>query len=212
MRFSLAALALLAAMPAGAQNLTVGFAAPVTSLDPHFQNAAPNNAVAMHVFDRLVERDAQSNLVPGLATEWRPEGESAWSFRLREGVAFHDGTPFGAEDVAFTVARIRTMPAGVGAFQICIRNVTAMELPGDGRVVLRTPGPAPYLLSDLASLHILSRRVGEGAATADYDTGRAVIGTGPYRLTGFRTGERVDLTRHEAAGTRARIGEPSRSG
>ena len=69
MRQTIAALFLAGTLSAGAQTLTMAVGAPVTSLDPHFHQLSPNNAVASMLFDRLVNTDAQARNVPGL-TRW----------------------------------------------------------------------------------------------------------------------------------------------
>ena len=65
-----------AAAPATAQHLTAATAAPITTIDPHFYNSAPNNGLALHVFERLVERSPTAQLTPGLAASWNPIGEA----------------------------------------------------------------------------------------------------------------------------------------
>ena len=105
-RLALGALLFAAASAqAPAQDLTIGLGRAVTSIDPHFHNTGPNNSVAAHVFDRLVHQDARQRLVPGLALSWRAIDDLTWEFRLRPGVRFHDGSPFGAEDVVASFAR-----------------------------------------------------------------------------------------------------------
>ena len=79
--------------------------APVTSLDPHYHQLSPNNAVADMIFDRLVEQDDQSRNVPGLALNGARSGRPTWEFKLRPDVRFHNGSDFTAEDVAFTLQR-----------------------------------------------------------------------------------------------------------
>ncbi|WP_242662617.1 ABC transporter substrate-binding protein, partial [Teichococcus deserti] len=86
---------------AAAQKLTIGVANPVSSADPHISNTTSNFAMTGHVFETLVARDAQLRLQPGLAESWKPVGDTVWEFRLRDGVAWHDGKPFTADDVAF---------------------------------------------------------------------------------------------------------------
>ncbi len=91
------------ALPAAAQELTIGLGAAVTSIDPHFHALSPNNQVSVrHLFDRLTHSDAQQRLVPGLATEWKAIDDTTWEFKLRKGVKFHDGSEFTAEDVVAT--------------------------------------------------------------------------------------------------------------
>ncbi len=77
---------LLAAPVAAAQTLTLGYAAVVSTMDPHYHNLGPNNAAGMHVFDRLVERDARARPHPSLAEGYRALSETLWEFKLRRGV------------------------------------------------------------------------------------------------------------------------------
>src|SRR3954469_18967882 len=79
----------MASTVAGAQDLTIGLSANVTSIDPHFHNLSPNSAVAAHIFDRLVLKDEQQRLQPGLATEWKAIDDTTWEFKLRRDVKFH---------------------------------------------------------------------------------------------------------------------------
>ena len=75
----------------GDATLNIGIGGAVTSVDPHFYNASPNNSLAMHLFDRLVERDARAQPYPGLAESWRVVSDTVWEFKLRPGVKWHDG-------------------------------------------------------------------------------------------------------------------------
>ncbi|WP_203073436.1 ABC transporter substrate-binding protein [Falsiroseomonas ponticola] len=188
----------LAAAPLQAQTLTIGMAGAITSADPHFHNASPNNSIAMQVFDRLVERAAGGALAPGLAESWRPVSDTAWEFRLRPGVTWHDGTPLTADDIAFSVTRARNVPnspSGFGGFLRAIASVSGVDAT---TLRIETRGPAPGLPGDLVNVAIISRHAGEGASTADYNAGRAAIGTGAFRLRAFRAGDRVELERNPA--------------
>ena len=103
----LAAFLALVAGPlqAADKQLSIGMGADVTSIDPHYANIAPNNAAAWHVFEALTHVDADTRLVPGLATSWRALDPTTWEFVLRKGVRFHDGSPFDARDVEFSIRR-----------------------------------------------------------------------------------------------------------
>ncbi len=68
--------------------LRIGMGAPNTTMDPHLQSNAPNNAVAMHIFDSLVTNDEKSQSKPGLAVSWKTIDDTHWEFTLRDGVAF----------------------------------------------------------------------------------------------------------------------------
>jgi peptide/nickel transport system substrate-binding protein len=192
-----AALAALLLAPAGATaaDLTIGFSASITSLDPHFHTLGSNNAINRHVFDRLVHQDAELRLQPGLALSWQPVGEAAWEFRLRPGVRFHDGTPFAAADVVASLRRAPAVPNSPGSFGVylgAVRNVVAVDA-----LTLRieTAGPSPTLPNDLTQIAIIAAaRV--GATTAEYNAGSAAIGTGPYRFGGYTPGAQVRFTRN----------------
>ncbi|HYF08253.1 MAG TPA: ABC transporter substrate-binding protein, partial [Acetobacteraceae bacterium] len=191
-----AALAFAPAAPR-AQTLAVGLAAPVTSIDPHFHNLGPNNALTMHIFDALVERDGRARPYPSLAESWRVINDTTWEFKLRRDVTWHDGRPFTADDVVFTFARVPTVANSPGGFQGFLRAITRVETPDPHTLIIHTGAPHPLMPLDLASVRIIARHAAEGASTEDFNTGRAAIGTGPYRLVSYRSGDRVELARHE---------------
>lgn len=191
-------LAMLAASPAGAQSLTAAMAAPVTSMDPHFYNAAPNNGVAMHIFERLTGRDAQARLIPELADSWKPVGETVWEFKLHPGVKWSDGVPFTPDDVAFTMGRVPNVPNSPGGFVGLIRAVQRVEIVDATTIRFHTPAPSPNLPGDIAGIGIIARHAAEGASTQDYNSGKAAIGTGPYKLVRYVNGDRIELVRNEA--------------
>lgn len=183
--------------PAGA-NLTMAVAAPVTSIDPHYHQLSPNNAVADMVFDKLVGMDAQARPIPGLATEWRAVEPNVWEFKLRQGVRFHNGNPFTAEDVAFTFERVPTVPNSPSSFAMFTRPVRSMEIVDPHTVRMRTEGPYPLLPMDMQSLRILDKETHQGATTEDFNSGKVAVGTGPYRLLSHRNGDRIEFERNDA--------------
>ncbi len=200
MRKTSLALLLVAAatLPAAAQTLTMGVGAPSTSLDPHFFNAAPNGSVASHLFSRLVERDARARPQPGLAESWRAVSDTVWEFKLRPGVTWHDGRNFTADDVVFTFERAPNVPNSPGGFGGFLRMVQAVEVVDPLTLRITTKAPHPLLPIDLSYIFIVSRHAGQGATTDDYNSGRAAIGTGPYRLRANTPGERVEFDRNGA--------------
>ncbi len=199
MRLHLAvALAAGFAAPALGQTLTIATGGSITSLDPHFFNASPNNAIAQHIFGRLVDRDAQSRIQPDLAESWRLLSDTEWEFRLRRDVTWHDGRPFTAEDVLFTLQRAPNVPNSPGGYGAILRSVRSASAPDPWTVRITTHEPNPVLLPELGSIFIVSRHAGERATTDDYNAGRAAIGTGPYRVTSHRQGDRTELARNDA--------------
>jgi peptide/nickel transport system substrate-binding protein len=196
-----AAFAVAAAGPAAAQTapaLTMAVAAPVTSLDPHYHQLSPNNAVADMIFDRLVGTDAQSRPIPGLATEWRAVEPNVWEFKLRPGVRFHNGNEFTAEDVAFTLERVPNVPNSPSSFAIFTRPIRAVEIVDPLTIRMRTEGPYPLMPLDMTSIRVLDKETHQGAATEDFNSGRVAVGTGPYRMVTHRNGDRIEFERNDA--------------
>lgn len=199
-RRNLIASAVALAMPARAQtagpDLTIGFATNVTSVDPHFHNAHANRTFSVHIFDRLVQQDARQRVVPGLATAWRALDPTTWEFTLRDGVRFHDGQPFGAEDVLASLRRAGNVPNSPSSFGIYTKPIVEAWSPEPLRLLLRTASPYPLLPIDLTNVNIVSHRF-EQASTADFNQGRAAIGTGPFRFLAWLPNERLDLARND---------------
>ncbi|MBL6458776.1 ABC transporter substrate-binding protein [Belnapia sp. T6] len=197
---ALAVASLLALSPAAwaaDQVLRMGVGAQVTSIDPHFHNISPNNAFASMVFDELVGLDAQLRPQPALALSWRPIGEDVWEIRLRPGVTFSNGSPFTADDVAFTFSRIPAVQNSPGSFMTYIQWVRSVEVVDPLTLRLHTDGPFPLVAPNLGSVPILDRETHAGMTTSDFNSGKAAIGTGPFRVTSIRLGDRIELERSE---------------
>ncbi len=157
-RAALAALpfALAFAAPAGAQELKIGVASEVTSIDPHFHNVGPNNSLRRHIFQSLVTTDETQKLVPELATSWRAVDDKTWEFKLRPGVKFTNGADFTAKDVVYTLCRIPTVENSPSSFTVYTRGFEAIETPDPLTVVFKTTNPMPLLPNNLSTLGILS--------------------------------------------------------
>lgn len=175
-----------------ALNIATGGA--FTSMDPHFHDLSPNHALTQHVFDTLVSTDADGRPVPNLALSWQATTPTTWDIRLRPGVTFHDGTPFTADDVVFTHARAPTVPGSPASMGQYIRPVTRIEVVDPLTLRFHTDRPVPLMPMMMSTYAIISRRHGEGAETRDYNSGRAAIGTGPYRFASYTPGDRASLT------------------
>src|SRR5512138_1039888 len=140
-----AALLALAAVPlANAQKereVSIGLQAAITSIDPHYHNLSPNNSLLLHIFEPLVKRDANQKLVPGLATSWRAVDDLTWEFKLRKNVKFHDGTPFTAEDVVFTLKRVPNVPNSPSSFATFTKPIVDVKIVDPYTIVFRTAAP-----------------------------------------------------------------------
>jgi peptide/nickel transport system substrate-binding protein len=181
-----------------AAELRIGLGADVTSLDPHFLNVAPNNNAAWHVFDALVHVDANARIVPGLAVSWRAIDPTTWEFKLRKGVKFHDGSDFTAEDVIFSLERPATLVASPGPFTSFVKPITAKKIVDPWTIRFKTAAPYAMLPYDLNSIFIVSKKAATGASTEDFNSGKAAVGTGPYKLVRFARGDRIELARNDA--------------
>ncbi len=194
------ALALAVGMAAAAQaaDLRVGLGSMANSMDPHFRNSGPDVANMLHVFDKLILQDERQQIVPGLARSWTRIDEMTWEIELRDGVTFHDGTPFTADDVVFTLQRAVNVPNSSSPFATYIRTIASATADGPLKVRLRTAYPAPLLPVDLSTFGIISRRHGEGAEINEYNSGKAAIGTGPFKLKEFVPNSRIAYVRNDA--------------
>lgn len=175
------------------REVSVGLQAAITSIDPHYHNLSPNNGLLLHVFDPLIRRDATMKLVPALATSWRAVDDLTWEFKLRKGVKFHDGSPFTAEDVAFTLKRVPNVPNSPSSFATFTKPIVDVKIVDPYTIVFKTAAPHVLLPSDLASVYIVSKLHGEKATTDDYNSGKAAIGTGPYKFAEYVPNQRVVL-------------------
>lgn len=189
----------IAAAPAVAQNLlTIGAQTPPSALDPHYHNTQNNNQIARMVFEPLFDLDTKARFQPRLARSMRMLDDLTWEVKLNTAARFHDGTPFEAEDVAFTFARVPTVPNSPALFTSAVRSIAAVEVVDPETILLRTREPNPLMHFDMASPVILSRRIhGPSPQTADFNSGKLMVGTGPYRFVAWRQGERLELSRND---------------
>lgn len=192
-----AALLLTFAGAVGARNLTIGLASEPTAMDPHFHNLGPNNSLLSHLFDALVLQDENQSLVPGLAVSWRPLDDTTWEFKLRQGVKFHDGSPFTADDVVFTFQRAPDVEGSPSSFGTYTKGKEVVKI-DDQTVHIRTERPYPLMPNDVSTIFIISEENGRGAKTADYNSGEAAVGTGPFKFVEYVPGDRIVFERNES--------------
>lgn len=183
---------------APAATLNVGLGADVTSIDPHFYLYVPNQNVADHIFDRLIHRDDRLQMVPGLATSWKAVDDRTWEVKLRPNVKFHDGSAFTAEDVKFSFERVPTIKDSPGLLTTYTRAIAGIEVVDPLTVRFKTDKPYPLLPNDIAIIPIVSKKAATGATTADFNSGKAAIGTGPFKFVRYARGDRIELARNDA--------------
>jgi len=182
--------------PISAADLTIGIGADVTAIDPHFHNVTPNNNVAAHLFDYLVLRDERQKTIPGLAESWKTIDPLTWEFKLRKGVKFHDGSEFTAADVVASIERVPQVPNSPSPFTAYTKQIKEMVVVDPYTIRFKTAAPYPLMPSDMTQVAIISKQSAK-ASTEDFNSGKAVIGTGPYKLVRYAKGDRIELARHD---------------
>ncbi|HEX8030688.1 MAG TPA: ABC transporter substrate-binding protein, partial [Vicinamibacterales bacterium] len=191
-----AAVLILAGAPALAQNLVIGTKLELNTLDPHFFSAFPTQSSHQSMFDALVWLDKDLHEHPALATEWKVVDDTTWEFKLRRGVTFHDGSDFDADDVIATFKRVPNVPNSPNSFSQFTKSVKTIEKVDSHTLRMKTDAPNPNLSHDLSSVLIISKKFAE-ATTQDFNSGTAVVGTGPYKLVEWRNGERLVMQRFD---------------
>ena len=191
------ALAPVAAHAQPPSTLVIGLSGDITSLDPHFHNVTPNSNVAEHMFETLIAKDDKMRLKPGLAVSWKAVSDTLWEIKLRPGVHFHDGSEFTSADVVYSLARPATIKNSPSPFTIYTRGFKEVTAVDKLTVRITTNGPYPLVPNDLSTLDMVSKKAAEKAGPEDFNNGRALIGTGPYKFVSFAKGDRVELARFD---------------
>ena len=180
------------------QVFSAAYATSFPDLDPS-TSSSDENAILANVYEPLVwyrvNENGEGYLEPALATAWSPSDDGLeWTFSLRQGVTFHDGTPFTSEAVKYSIER--TMRIGGGLSWIW-SSVESVEAPDDFTVVVRTSDPAPLdlIASSTYAAWIMSPAVGDKGA--DWFNAGNVAGTGPYVIRQHEPGERTVLERFD---------------
>lgn len=178
---------LLLALPAAAQELRMGVQSAFV-IDPHILFLGPNMAAARHIYDSFVGKDADAHWVPTLAKSWTQIDPMTWEFKLRQGVQFNDGSPFTADDVVASVRRIPAIPNNPGPYTSNLRTIVSTVAVDPYTVRVTTDRANPLLPGQFTNVFIVSKNV-VNASPEDFSSGRAAIGTGPFRVASFRYGD-----------------------
>ncbi|WP_419902465.1 ABC transporter substrate-binding protein [Kiloniella sp.] len=190
----LAASACVLALGAGvanAETLKWSFQGDVQSLDPHGLNETFTLGFLGNVYEGLTNYDNNMVIQPGLAVSWENTGPTTWIFKLREGVKFHDGGDFNADDVIFSWKRTLTPGSDMKGYGARIKDIKKID---DFTIEVETPAPNPILPRELGSYYMMDKEWAEkhnaveatspksADSTATYAAQHA-NGTGPFILT-----------------------------
>lgn len=175
--------------------LIVGVPEDLDSTDPHAA-VGETASIWMHlVYESLVGIDSGAGPVPGLALSWdfNPAGDVV-TFKLREDVMFHDGTPFTSDAVRFNYERLKD-PATGGTSQAAF-VVEQIETPDDYTVVFNLTAPSASFIADAAqpgkSAIISPNAIGPDGTIQEH------IGTGPFRFSSYALNDRLELMANES--------------
>lgn len=172
------------------------------TLDPHAQNEGPTHTLAHQIYEPLLQRDMAGDIIPALATSWAPleSDPTIWEFKLREGVTYHDGAEFNADDVVFSINRARTETSAMKELLASLAEVIKVD---DYTVHFRTEGPNPLFPNNLTNLFMMDQGWAEAndvVAVQDIANGedsfaaRNANGTGAFSLTSREPEVRTVLT------------------
>ena len=171
----------------------------VLSMDPYMFNEALLLSFDGNMYEPLVDRSKKLELAPGLATEWKQTSPTVWRFKLRTGVKFHDGTPFTADDVVFSLTRARSDGSDVKTKVAQIKEILKIDA---HTVDIVTHQPFPILPGAISTWYIVSKAwceknnaiqpVDVRKGTENYASSHA-NGTGPFMLKSREPGVRTVL-------------------
>ncbi|RVC76852.1 ABC transporter substrate-binding protein [Mesorhizobium sp. M4A.F.Ca.ET.022.05.2.1] len=187
-----------AAASAGTKVLRIGYGTPVQTLDP-IKTVLGSDIISQGMmFSRLMKANAdQSEIGPGLAESWKiSEDGLTYTFHLRDGLKFSDGSPLTADDVAFTYNRMRFQADSVYAAPF--KSLQKIEA-ADARTVrmgLSHPFPAFLKLCEIWNTGIVSKASVKALGDEKFGSNPTVT-SGPFKFVEWRAGDRVIMARNE---------------
>ncbi len=200
----LALVAALAAAGVNAQTIRVANQGDALSMDPHSLSESLQFSITGNVYEPLVGRNKDLSLAPALATSWKQTSPTVWRFELRKGVNFHDGTPFTADDVLFSLARVSGEGSDLKSYTNDVKSVRKID---DYTVDIETTEPFPILPDVFTLVYMMSKKWCEtNNATKPVDRRKGIEntasfkanGTGPYRLRERQPNVRTTFSRNAA--------------
>ncbi len=168
--------------------LTIGVQLDVDTLDPHNSTLTASIRLQPLLFETLIVKDENQQIVPCLATEWEWISDTELQFKLRQGVKFHDGTEMKASDVKFSIDRA----AATARHSARYDDLQEIIVNDDYTVTFVTKKPSAKLLDMLSEVLFGGAIIPEAHANAVGDSiATEAVGTGPYRLVEWAAGEQL---------------------
>ncbi|MGL4568652.1 MAG: glutathione ABC transporter substrate-binding protein [Fusobacteriaceae bacterium] len=174
------------------QELIIAQEGEPKTLDVHMGNDGFSLRINRQIYSRLVESDSQMKIYPGLAQSWKSLDDRTVQFKLRKGVKFHNGDEMKAEDVEFSFQRMTKSPR----ISFVLPPIERIDIVDDYTINMVTKTPFGPLLTHLShpALGIVSKR---HLTENEENSQKSPIGTGPYKFSEWRSGDRVILERND---------------
>lgn len=167
-------------------SVVVGMTQDLVSLDPHIQTDAGTRNVVFNLFEGLVKPTSDGDLVPAVASDYEIlEDGKVYSFTLREGITFHDGSRVTVENIKYSIERYAEVQAESSVFSAPPEVVLIDE----STVEIRLDEANTELLADLATVYIIPR--------SNTDVATNPIGTGPFKYVSYTAGQKLVLNKYD---------------
>jgi peptide/nickel transport system substrate-binding protein len=174
------------------RELVVAQGGDISKFDPHFSTSSNDIRISFNIFDNLTTRRPDGKLYPGLATEWKLTSPTAWSFKFRPGVKWHNGDPFTAADAKWSLERtwdpnVKTRVSTV------FTTIDRIEAPDATTLVIHTKKPDPLLAARLAFYggQIVPKKYIEAVGNDAFNA--KPVGTGPVRFVSWTKDDKIVL-------------------
>jgi len=156
----------------------------IAKFDPHFSTSSNDIRVSFNLFDNLTSRHPDGKLYPGLATEWKLQGQTTWTFKLRQGVKFHNGDPFTSADAKFSIERTYD-PAVKTMVATALSTIDRIEAPDPYSLIIHCKKPDPLLPARLGFYggQIVPKKYLEAVGNDTFNA--KPVGTGPVRFASW---------------------------
>jgi peptide/nickel transport system substrate-binding protein len=174
------------------RELVVAQGGDISKFDPHFSTSSNDVRVSFNIFDNLVSRHPDGKLYPGLATEWKLQGQTTWAFKLRQGVKWHNGEPFSSADAKFSIERTYD-PSAKTMVATALATIERVEAPDPHSLLIHTKKPDPLLPARLAFYggQIVPKKYLESAGPESFNA--KPVGTGPVRFVSWVKDDKLVL-------------------
>jgi peptide/nickel transport system substrate-binding protein len=186
-----------AGTPAPAQTtqkreLVVAQGGDISKFDPHFSTSSNDIRVSFNIFDNLVARYPDGKLHPALATEWKLQAPTTWTFKLRQGVKWHNGDPFSSADVKYSIERTYD-PAAKTRVATILTTIDRIEAPDATTLIVHTKKPDPLLPARLAFYggQIVPKKYLESVGPDVFND--KPVGTGPVKFVSWTKDDKIVL-------------------